>query len=171
MMDRTAQPIRSEDPWGKWGSPLHGGAVDRVDRSDFGRINAEARRAKTNRTSDSVCREQASADRRLGRSRLIRQPSSRNGENPPCGMIGGTMETAASFEVRNAPSSYPTGRRGEIPLRYSTDLSLQKRGGSAGPVAGRSRRATAASRPASSSPPPTSTGSERPTNGQVSSAS
>src|SRR5262247_4871600 len=43
-----------------------------------------------------------------GRSRLIRQPSSRNGENPPCGMIGGTMETAASFEVRNAPSSYPT---------------------------------------------------------------
>src|SRR5215831_18608301 len=43
-----------------------------------------------------------------GRSLLIRQPSSRNGENPPCGMIGGTMETAASFEVRNAPSSYPT---------------------------------------------------------------
>ena len=45
-----------------------------------------------------------------GRSRLIRQPSSRNGENPPCGMIGGTMETAASGEVRNAPSSYPTKR-------------------------------------------------------------
>ena len=44
-----------------------------------------------------------------GRSRLIRQPSSRNGENPPCGMIGGTMETVASFEVRNAPSFYPTG--------------------------------------------------------------
>jgi hypothetical protein len=43
-----------------------------------------------------------------GRSCLIRQPSSRNGENPPCGMIGGAMETAASFEVRNAPSSYPT---------------------------------------------------------------
>jgi hypothetical protein len=43
-----------------------------------------------------------------GRSRLTSQPSSRNGENPPCGMIGGTMETAASFEVRNAPSSYPT---------------------------------------------------------------
>ena len=48
-----------------------------------------------------------------GRSRLIRQPSSRNGENPPCGMIGGTMETAASFEARNAPSSYPT------PMRHS----------------------------------------------------
>ena len=41
-----------------------------------------------------------------GRPSLIRQPSNRNGENPP--MIGGTMETAPSFEVRNAPSSYPT---------------------------------------------------------------
>src|SRR5262249_29315872 len=29
-------------------------------------------------------------------------------ENPPYGILGGTMETAASFEVRNAPSSYPT---------------------------------------------------------------
>src|SRR5215510_7237108 len=46
-----------------------------------------------------------------GRSRLTSQPSSRNGENPPCGMIGGTMETAASSEFRNAPSSYPTGPR------------------------------------------------------------
>ena len=30
-----------------------------------------------------------------GRSRLIRQPSSRNGENPPCGMIGGRWKGAA----------------------------------------------------------------------------
>ena len=52
-------PIRSEGPWGRWRIPPHGGAVHRVDRSDFGRINAEARRAKTNRTSGSVCREQA----------------------------------------------------------------------------------------------------------------
>jgi hypothetical protein len=28
--------------------------------------------------------------------------------NPPSGILGRTMETAASFEVRNAPSSYPT---------------------------------------------------------------
>ena len=27
---------------------------------------------------------------------------------PAVRLIGGTMETAASFEVRNAPSSYPT---------------------------------------------------------------
>ena len=29
------------------------------------------------------------------------------------------METAASFEVRNAPSSYPTEARGETPRVYS----------------------------------------------------
>jgi hypothetical protein len=29
------------------------------------------------------------------------------------------METAASFEVRNAPSSYPTEARDEIPWAYS----------------------------------------------------
>jgi hypothetical protein len=42
------------------------------------------------------------------RSRLIRQPSSRTGENPPYGMIGGIEETSASFEARSAPRSYPT---------------------------------------------------------------
>jgi hypothetical protein len=60
-----------------------------------------------------------------GRSRLIRQPSSRNGENPPCGMIGGAMETAASFEVRNAPSSYPTEARGEIPRADSAEAVMR----------------------------------------------
>ena len=29
-------------------------------------------------------------------------------ENPPYGILGGTMETSASFEARSAPSSYPT---------------------------------------------------------------
>src|SRR5215831_2616389 len=42
-----------------WSIPPNGGAVHRVDRSDFGRINAEARRAKTNRSLVRVCREQA----------------------------------------------------------------------------------------------------------------
>ena len=56
---RDSKPDRSEGPWGRWVIPPHGGAVHRVNRSDFGRINAEARRAKTNRTSVSVCREQA----------------------------------------------------------------------------------------------------------------
>jgi hypothetical protein len=44
----------------------------------------------------------------LGRRCLICQPSSRTGENPPYGMIGGTVETSASFEARYAPLSYPT---------------------------------------------------------------
>src|SRR6266700_3669434 len=44
----------------------------------------------------------------LGRSRLTGQPSSRTGENPPYGMIGGIEETSASFEARYAPRSYPT---------------------------------------------------------------
>src|SRR5262249_25743968 len=43
-------PIRSEGPWGGWISPPDGGAVYRVDRSDFERISAEARKAMTNRT-------------------------------------------------------------------------------------------------------------------------
>src|ERR1700730_8089512 len=42
-----------------------------------------------------------------GKARLIYRPSSRTGENPLSGMIGGTMETAASFEARFAPWSYP----------------------------------------------------------------
>ena len=57
-----------------------------------------------------------------GRSRLIRQPFSRNGENSPYGMLGGIEETAASFEARFAPRSYPTGAicrvRQSAPGRY-----------------------------------------------------
>src|SRR5215468_9810545 len=34
--------------------------------------------------------------------------SSRTGENPPYGMIGGIEETSASYEARSAPRSYPT---------------------------------------------------------------
>ena len=43
-----------------------------------------------------------------GRHRLESQPSSRTGENPPYGMIGGIEETSASYEARSAPRSYPT---------------------------------------------------------------
>src|ERR1022692_2943338 len=43
-----------------------------------------------------------------GRSRLKSQPCSRTGENPQSGMLGGIEETAASFEARFAPRSYPT---------------------------------------------------------------
>src|SRR6202047_1683781 len=43
-------PDLSEGPWGRWSIPPHGGAVYRVERSDSVRVNAEARRAKTNRS-------------------------------------------------------------------------------------------------------------------------
>src|SRR5246127_3949639 len=43
-----------------------------------------------------------------GRRHLKSQPSSRIGENPPYGMIGGIEETSASSEARSAPRSYPT---------------------------------------------------------------
>src|SRR5499427_6024437 len=46
----------------------------------------------------------------LGRRRPKCHPSSRTGENPPYGMIGGIEETSASFEARSAPRSYPTWR-------------------------------------------------------------
>jgi len=42
-----------------------------------------------------------------GKARLISRPWSRTGENPPYGILGGAMETSASFEARSAPSSYP----------------------------------------------------------------
>src|SRR3989454_11941070 len=58
--------------------------------------------------SDGVCREQAYAADDPGRHCLESQPSSRTGENPPYGMIGGIEETSASFEARSAPRSYPT---------------------------------------------------------------
>ena len=44
-----------------------------------------------------------------GKAPLESQPSSRTGENPQSGMIGGIEETSASFEARSAPRSYPTG--------------------------------------------------------------
>src|SRR5215813_9530188 len=52
----------------------------------------------------------------LGRRRPKCHPSSRTGENPPYGMIGGIEETSASFEARSAPRSYPTCKW----LRYWT---------------------------------------------------
>src|ERR1700757_3355069 len=54
-----------------------------------------------------------------GRCHLKCQPSSRTGENPPYGMIGGIEETSASFEARYAPRSYPTGF-----LRFAEQLAL-----------------------------------------------
>ena len=58
----------------------------------------------------------------MGRPRPISRPWSRTGENPPYGILGGTMETSASFEARSAPSSYPTRL---APESFSRKIFLQ----------------------------------------------
>ena len=99
----------SEDPWGRWN--IHRMAVQYIASTDptlrGSTLKHEGRR-QTGRRS-------AYAGSRLklidasGRSRLKRQPFSRTGENPQSGMLGGIVETSASFEARSAPRSYPTG--------------------------------------------------------------
>src|SRR5215468_11108530 len=62
----------------------------------------------------------------LDRHRFESQPSSRTGENPPYGMIGGIEETSASFEVRSAPRSYPTPISGPPALLNLAETSRPK---------------------------------------------
>src|SRR6516162_9901865 len=63
----------------------------------------------------------------VGRCRPTSQPSSRIGENPPCGMIGRVEETSASFEARSAPRLYPTERLGVIVSRRCESIMLYER--------------------------------------------
>ena len=119
-------PASSEDPQGRWGIPPYGGALSSPRPAQYGITDADHEVHEGRRQTE---RQSAHAGSRLklidvlGRSRLISQPSSRIGENPPYGMRGGTMETAASFEVRNAPSSYPTvSRRQRRPRSVHSDL-------------------------------------------------
>src|SRR5882757_8634685 len=63
-----------------------------------------------------------------GRRHLKSQPSSRIGENPPYGMIGGIEETSASCEARYAPRSYPTlliclKRKDRVPIAVCDQLA------------------------------------------------
>jgi hypothetical protein len=102
MMDRTLYPDRSEGPWGRAVKPLARrccaerrnldtarGVLKAADDTNDGRKPSDAIEAP---------RGQAPSDKR---------PWSRTGENPPYGILGGTMETSASFEARSSPSSYP----------------------------------------------------------------
>src|SRR5215472_3182107 len=52
-------PDPSEGPWDRWEYSTAWRCRNRVDRSDSERVNVEVRRAKTNRSSVSGCREQA----------------------------------------------------------------------------------------------------------------
>ena len=103
-------PDPSEGPWGRWSIPPHGGAViASTDPTLCGSTLKHEGRRQTDRRA-------AYAGSRLKliyaseRSRLICQPFSRNGENSPYGMLGGIVETSASFEARSAPRSYPTSK-------------------------------------------------------------
>ena len=104
-------PDPSEGPWGGGVLHLHGGALS-SPRPDSERDNRCGHEVHEGRMQTG--RRSAHAGSRLkliggsGRRRLTSQPSSRTGENPPYGMIGGIEETSASFEARSAPRSYPT---------------------------------------------------------------
>ena len=114
-------PDPSEDPWGGGLPHLHGGALTR-NRPDTERDDRCYNVMREGRTQTE--RKAAHAGSRLKpltalrRPRLTGQPSSRTGENPPYGMIGGIEETSASFEARSAPRSYPTagGREKSLAL-------------------------------------------------------
>jgi hypothetical protein len=110
---RISQTVKSRcaREWGGWGRLEYSTAwrcsIASTDPSLGGSTLKHEGRRQTDRRA-------AYAGSRLklidasGRSRLIRQPFSRNGENSPYGMLGGIVETSASFEARSAPRSYPT---------------------------------------------------------------
>ena len=106
-------PDPSEDPWGGGLPTLHGGALTRnrpgSERDNRGYCVVYEGRMQTNMWPAHAGSRLKLSDMRE-RRRLKCQPSSRTGENPPYGMIGGIEETSASFEARSAPRSYPTTR-------------------------------------------------------------
>ena len=104
-------PDPSEDPWGGGLPNLHGGAWTRnrpdTERDDRCYYGMREGRKQTN-TWPAYAGSRLELCDALGRRRLKCHPSSRTGENPPYGMIGGIEETSASFEARSSPRSYPT---------------------------------------------------------------
>src|SRR6266849_4291674 len=80
--------------------------VERLCRSHGGGIRRCATSTQSEDYGQWPTPRRTDANRK-GRPRLIGRPWSRTGENPPYGILGGTMETSASFEARSAPSSYP----------------------------------------------------------------
>src|SRR6516165_7858594 len=108
---------------------LHGGASARnrpdTERDIRGYDGMHEGRKQTN-TWSAYAGSRLELSDALGRRRPKRHPSSRTGENPPYGMIGGIEETSASFEARSAPRSYPTEGEGGNILTYSAFLALER---------------------------------------------
>jgi hypothetical protein len=103
-------PVPSEGPWGRWTN--HRMAVhDRVCGPTLRGTTDVTTRCTKGGCKPDIGRRMPGAGlscRSSGKAPLESQPSSRTGENPPYGMIGGIVETSASFEARSAPRSYPT---------------------------------------------------------------
>jgi hypothetical protein len=120
----------SEDPWGGGLPSLHGGAStpnrpDAVrDIREYGEMHE--RRQQTN-PWPAYAGSRLKLSDALGRHRRKCQPSSRTGENPPYGMIGGIEETSASCEARSAPRSYPTAGGEEKSSSLPRPLVLAER--------------------------------------------
>src|SRR5271167_2636724 len=110
MMDRdTITRTGARAPGVGRSNRSHGGVALRATNLDPER--GVFRRQTTRRTDANQVTQ---SRRHTGRPRPISRPWSRTGENPPYGILGGTMETSASFEARSAPSSYPTSSQSAI---------------------------------------------------------
>ncbi len=123
-------PVRSESPWG--GVEPHSKAVHQQVVGPTPSGTTESVFAVHEGQRQTKCPSPNAGSRlkalgTLGRRCLKCQPSSRTGENPPYGMIGGTVETSASFEARYAPLSYPTAggdqQWSSLPRQLSVRLS------------------------------------------------
>ena len=137
---------KSEDPWGGGLLHLQGGARSSAHPTQCGISEFTTRCAKgRHKPNISRCMPGAGLSRScVGRCCPTCQPSSRIGENPPCGMIGRVEETSASFEARSAPRFYPTagGARqlASLPRRRRQPKLARSAGARSGPgkaVAGR----------------------------------
>ena len=104
-------PVPSEGPWGRWTN--HRMAVhDRVCGPTPCGTTVVTTRCTKGGCKPDIGRRMLGASlscQSSGKAPLESQPCSRNEENSPYGMIGGIVETSASFEARSAPRSYPTG--------------------------------------------------------------
>ena len=85
-------PDRSEGPWGRATSVARTAVLDRASGSDLER-DSHLRQSRARRTDAN--QGDAMIRRLMGRPRLKGQPWSRTGENPPYGILGGTLETSA----------------------------------------------------------------------------
>src|SRR5215831_6504013 len=79
---------------------VHWRVTDPTQSGTFGDTNAMHAGRRQTATWPAYAGRRLELSDVSGRHRLKCHPSSRTGENPPYGMIGGIEETSASFEAR-----------------------------------------------------------------------